>query len=516
MITALAGMSAAPGLSAGDLPDQQPGCGVYDQASDTWTFCVYDFSGGGTKQVTAEWTAESANAVLFVQLDDQGTPLAVTGGARQYVDGFQAIYDMETAHFGKPTDVDADGHIWILIADLGPDTGGYFDLEYMNGRDLFAANVTMDGPLVAAHELMHVILADYDFNEERWVSEGTGMYGMQAWTKNGPWNNGTHMSSVRAAGTNFTLTWIMTESQIDLVRAEFELAYLFMLYLSDRFGGLDFIGDLMRDGPSFLPADNTPVEGIAGVDAALARAGAGVTFPQVFDDWAVANYLNACAGSTAYCYTSTQEHVDATSSFKDYPAAGGGQIAPWAGQYISFAAPAGTQGSLEVKIACDPTGAFTVRAVTLDAARLKTAEVHEVALDAQNTGTFTYPAFGALFDTVTIVVASHDYIGYLNFSYAATFVPDGADGGADGAIDGGTDAEADAGVDAAIIDDAGVAEDTGVIDDSGVTADAGMPDGAGVQPDAGSDASASTADAGSAGATQGSSGCSCAMVGIGD
>ena len=434
------------------------GCGTYDAATGTYQFCVTPLRGGGSRTLTAKKFAETKDLYYFAEVNAAGEILHNSRAPQDFLDNFQSVYEQETAEFGTASDIDGDGHLWVLDCDLGDTPGAYYDPGYTNHVDMLTFDYRVDDAgEFGSHELMHDILGNYDIGEELWVFEGTAMYASNWWSKGqGPYGDGRHIEYIHWAHTyNIPLTWGAYDPDLMKSMVQYEIAYLFMLYLADQYGGPDFIGDLMRDGPSRDPAAGTHVHGIDGVNAALRRAGSARDYSQVFDDWVTANYLNKCPdGNTTYCYTTMHQFVDPSYRHTQYPADGYGPIAAWAGQVVEFYSPGFKQGRLDVTFNGDTGTVYTVRAATLSSLRDKLPAVFEVTLGADNTGAFSYDAFGKDFDTVALVVAAHGPGDNIYFRYHTAFTetnpPDAGDDAGlwvyDGGWDGGAEpAAADAG-----------------------------------------------------------------------
>ncbi|MBI5525721.1 MAG: hypothetical protein HY897_05260 [Deltaproteobacteria bacterium] len=439
-------------------------CGAYDAETDTFIFCVSELRGGASRAVTAKKLAESPNGVLLAEVFSDGSTVRVAGGPQGFIDGFQEVHDLETPRFGAASDIDGDGRVWILVCDLGDWPGAYFDPAFTNGRDMLVFDYRIDDARqFSSHELMHDILGNYDVGEAMWIYEGTAMYGTHFWSGKGPYGDGRHMEYIGwLKSTDIPLNWHAYDPDPLTSMAQYEIAYLFMLYLSDSYGGPDLIGDIMRDGPSFDPAANAHVRGIEGVEAALSRRGAPKTFAQIFDDWVVATYLNRCPeANNEYCYATTREHAPPAYRHDTYPARGYGLVNPWAGQAVVFSRPGLAQGTLTVAFDGDTGAAYTVRVAAHDSARQEVPVVFDLQLDSENNGTLSYPGLGVDYDYVSMIVAHHAQADNVYFRWETAFAPvEPPDAGAEDThwyFDAGYDAAADTGGDAAerIVEPAG-------------------------------------------------------------
>jgi len=133
---------------------------------------------------------------------------------------------------------------------------------------------------VLAHELQHAVHWNQDVGEEAWVNEG--------------------LSEVAAELAGYPTQFLdgflqRPETQLnwwpDQIRASaphYGASALFFSYLARRYGGLDGLGQLVKEQR----------DGTEGIDAYL--SGHGTSFEALFQDWVVANYLDADEGPYSY------------------------------------------------------------------------------------------------------------------------------------------------------------------------------------------------------------------------
>ena len=127
-----------------------------------------------------------------------------------------------------------------------------------------------------------------DRSEDRWLNEGLSEYAQEV----AEFSAGTAFAGAFAADPDVQLT---TWGAIGGNRPHYGGAYLFMVYLAQRFG---------REAITNLVAD--PANGLQSVTDALASVGAGIDAEGLFADWVVANYANqpdALGASGRYGYT---------------------------------------------------------------------------------------------------------------------------------------------------------------------------------------------------------------------
>ena len=210
----------------------------------------------------------------------------------------ETIYPLVTAAFGsewKPG-VDGDPRLYIINASLRG-VGGYFSAadEYpkalrpvSNERESIYINtryLPVGTPLYAhvlAHELQHAIHWNADRSEDTWVNEGLSELAVTV-TGHGE----RSITAFRRAGPTSLTIWPGS----DVGGAEnYGAASLFMHYLTEHYGGRQDLRPLLSQ----------PADGIAGINAYLEASGHGVTFADVFRDWAAANLLDEDSGPYGY------------------------------------------------------------------------------------------------------------------------------------------------------------------------------------------------------------------------
>lgn len=200
------------------------------------------------------------------------------------------IYPTVTGVFGNEwtPGVDGDPHLYIINARLRG-AGGYFNAAdeyprevrpvsneieaiYINahylpvGTELFSQ--------VLAHELQHAIHWNADLSDETWVNEGLSELAVSI----AGYPEYSILEFRRAGPTSLT-QWPAN----DIGGSEsYGAASLFMHYLTEHYGGRNNLRPLLEE----------PADGILGIDAFLEAGGHGVTFREVFRDWAVANLLD--------------------------------------------------------------------------------------------------------------------------------------------------------------------------------------------------------------------------------
>ncbi len=166
---------------------------------------------------------------------------------------------------------------------------------YINARALPPGTRSYNS--VVSHEFQHYLhwLADPD--EESWINEG-----MSVWTEE---LAGFKSGMERALSQNADVQLTGWSSDPSASTPHYAAAYLFMRYLSQRYGGPNAISALMKEG----------VDGVEGVDNVLSKFGYRERFLDVFAQWVAANFLDPKAGTIAR-YDDTPIKVRATATIK--------------------------------------------------------------------------------------------------------------------------------------------------------------------------------------------------------
>ena len=133
-----------------------------------------------------------------------------------------------------------------------------------------------------SHELQHAAHWAADRDEDTWVNEGLSeLAALRAGYR------ARNVSAFLRSPNTQLNGWA---ANLGRAAAHYGAAALFMEYLFDHYGGDEAAGVLMR----------RPEDGLEGIDAALDELGHHVSALDVFQDWLVANYLDAGEGRYSY------------------------------------------------------------------------------------------------------------------------------------------------------------------------------------------------------------------------
>jgi hypothetical protein len=259
------------------------------------TFWLVDFQDMRVYQGRFELRLVTPRAYWYLE---EGNSVRQPDLARAAATFEEQIYPRVSAAFGQEwlPGVDNDPHLNILHARLR-NVGGYFSssdeypqsvYRYSNQRETIYINI---GSLpvgsksyleTLAHELQHAIHWNGDSSEDTWVNEGLSELGVRL--------AGYRPESIGLFLQNPAISLVHWPLEPLSAGASYGAAALFMHYLWEHYGG--------RGGLQKLVAE--PADGIAGIEAYLKALGHGVTFPQLFGDWVVANFLDASPGVHGY------------------------------------------------------------------------------------------------------------------------------------------------------------------------------------------------------------------------
>jgi hypothetical protein len=244
---------------------------------------------------------------------------------------FEEVYARISETFGRERSpgVDGDPHITVLVASL-QNVGGYVSEEdgypraaspLSNEREMVYLDASTALPAdenyaqILGHELQHLVHYGSDPDEEMWVQEGL-----------------SETAETMGKDLNYLERGFLNDPDVQLNAWDPEGLYephygasgLFFRYLLGRAsgeGGAATIRDLVSE----------PGDGIAGIEAFLSRHLPGVSFVDLFADWATANYLDLDTGPYGYRDASVQ--AAASQSLRG-PGEGEGSVHQFAADYI--------------------------------------------------------------------------------------------------------------------------------------------------------------------------------------
>ncbi len=304
--------------------------GTYYEIGDAldW-YCVDDYNPEVPDGIFAsEFTLRALGTTceIWVQTDmsfpdSRDTPVITDEQVNSYLNVFETvIYPTDTQYFGTPdfhdgsnAEVgplynDPSGRNVILVSNIRDQS--YYESNYpyyVVGfywgvfEDAFDRNIVSidsaawdvamkfyEGTL--AHEYQHLIHDDYNPDDDTFMNEGCSMYAEPLCGYDVSWGD---IEAFLATPDNSLVEW-GDQGGINIL-ADYGSALLWAIYLSDHYGGADFISYFVQNG----------VPGIEGINDALAHFGYTKTFDEVFLDWSIANLIHTDAiGDGLYNYNS--------------------------------------------------------------------------------------------------------------------------------------------------------------------------------------------------------------------
>jgi len=178
-----------------------------------------------------------------------------------------------------------DCYDWIHR--LGPEGYEWVPGEYVTRPYLYES--------VVAHEYQHLIHDDYNPEDATFMNEGCSMYAEILTYNLIDWYS---INSFLYTPDNSLTEW-GDQGDINIL-ADYGAALLWTVYLSDHYGGADFISHFVQAG----------IPGIDGINAALEYFGYTDRFDDVFHNWRIANLIHTdFPGCGKYNY----ETIDLTS-----------------------------------------------------------------------------------------------------------------------------------------------------------------------------------------------------------
>ena len=344
----------------------------------------------------------------------------------------RGIYEIETELFGAPPDIDGDKRIYLLLLDIrdGETRGssfvaGFFspvnqhrgvlrhpeigipvrsnelDMLYLDTDPQNAGSEKAFG--VLAHEFAHLIHWRHDADEAIWINEGCAEYAMFVCG----YQVRGHVSSFQQNPHISLIDWPQgTRSQL----AHYGAAYLWMLYLHEHYGGSQTIAAIVKDRAN----------GISGIDNALHSRGIEATFPVIYADWKVANYLDDTEFADGqYGYQNEQLRLRHRREHRSYPVSVENNVlASYGSDYIPFY-PSARNGSLSLSFEGDNRLPYDVKAIEFQGEQPTT--VHDMSLTEMGKGSLLILDFGQVVGKVTLIPSvqpEHDLSGHSVSSYA--------------------------------------------------------------------------------------------------
>ena len=253
-------------------------------------------------------------------------------------DDFGAI-EMDTLHFGPiPDELDNDPKLIVFYSALGSFQGSVFDGYFSVYNEVTEAEAQQMNPpghsnecemiymtcyplnptdpvriSVLSHELQHMIHWAQDDNEDTWLNEGMSELAMVYFGMPDP------ISGFNSNPDNSLIVWNQQFS--DYVKT-----MLYFTYLEEHYDDGSLIKDIVSE----------PLNSISGISNQLTLHETEKNFNEIFVDWTIANFLDEPeTGNGLYNYEELNlPNFSTVATYSNYPASGGGNINPWAAEYV--------------------------------------------------------------------------------------------------------------------------------------------------------------------------------------
>ena len=389
------------------------------------TFYAIDFR--QQTQYTVGASLRSIGDFCYVFVEDDQWQRNVTAGVVERIrrafddstpaDAGRGIYEIETAAFGPPADIDGDPRVLILLLDVrdsfvhnGGFIAGYFspvnqqlgvvrdpnhgvpfrsneaEMIYLDVDPLDVTSAS--GLSVLAHEFQHLIHWNYDTNEDVWVNEGCSDYAIFLCG----YSVGEH---VRAFEEDPEASLVVWNSARTGQLPHYGAAYLWMLYLHEHFGGEHTITAIVHEQRN----------GALGVSTALSSRGYTSDFSAVFTDWQLANHLDDPALEDGqYGYRHVELDLDPTTVHDRYPVARSTrQLPAWGSDTLLFTNGVGG-GSLIVDMV-EPLARVPLQVRAVEYIGNQPVGVRRVDLSDMGHGYLSVERFGLQTDQVLLLTA---------------------------------------------------------------------------------------------------------------
>lgn len=393
-----------------------------DEVGDIKKFKAIDFTSESqeTKEIVARAERKGTHAYIYVDT----TQSFKESDLDEIISVFDdQIYEKNTQIFGPEPNPGIDGDIRITIlfleieesADVVGDISGYFwsgnqfpknQVSDSNEREMFYIDISRLARLgpdqtlgTVAHEFQHLIHWNHDRDEDTWINEGLSEYATFV--------NGLGISSRPSLFLNNT---DMTLTGWDNRPRDYARAFLWILYVSDHYGGNALIRKIVANPNNGLPALHV---NIAAFDPQISLS-------DILNNWFLANYLDGTAtNSDLLEYPSIDlPPLRPTQAFGFLPvSARSASVRSYAADYYLF------QGGQDLSLhfdAAEDVQNFRVKGVKLRKASV--SDIIDFPLDSQNNGTLSFPDFGINFDQFVLVPYYLDDPGLrpqVNYTFSA-------------------------------------------------------------------------------------------------
>jgi len=365
-------MSLLKAIGKNKVPTLAPGVGnnpVY-AIGDTHQFYALNMVNNSQYTLQASCYAVNDKAYIFVE---KGNSVA-QDKINALASSFNKIYTEITKNFGMPPNrVDNDPRVELLIMNIvdgakqnGLKTLGYFspidqfqnielapwtrrksnetNILYIDLISLNSNRISVEA--VIAHEFTHLVQWARDPEESTWVDEGLAVYAESML-------NYDVKEQILAYEKNPNISLINWNNSVE----NYGAAYLFFAYLSEKFGGVPLISDIVKN-------ESQDVDGIV---KTLSAKGIKKSFSDIFSDWVVANYLDdPKLEDGRYGYSTLDVKLNSSVVESQYPIVQkNSSVLPWSAKYVEF--QKGQDNALNLTISENDQNNINARLISIGA-----------------------------------------------------------------------------------------------------------------------------------------------------
>jgi len=343
----------------------------------------------------------------YLNISDEQRAI-VNANLNQLTQAFdKEIYPKLTALWGAEWSpgIDNDPKITILFEQMAQDVVGYFTdaNEYMrqqspnsNEREMiYLSTNALQSKLLksyVAHEFTHLITFNQK-DRQKGVSEDVWLNEMRA--EYSPYYLGYDPEGVNIAQriNDFAQSPSDSLTNWESKRTDYGVVVMFGYYLVQQYG-VDIL-------VSSLHSNKT---GIVSLQEAIAQKGETKDLLQIFNDWAVAVFLNDCSLGEKWCYKNPLlANVHLPANIIVLPSRGRTNLAlsyslsEWSSNWYKFI---GSEGDLKITFTFDPKGVFALKYVLCEA---KGCKVSDFFIDDSKKPELLIPNFSGRYLSLSLI-----------------------------------------------------------------------------------------------------------------
>ena len=314
--------------------------------------------------------------------------------------------------------IDNDPKIIILLAQIDKQAGGYFNPndglprsqnDQSNEREIIYLNVFHVQDDLAksflAHEFQHLI----NFNqktrlnntqEQVWLNESLSEYSPSVCGYDDDYEN----SNLKKRVDNFLNFPTDSLTSWNNNTYDYSSVNLFMQYLVDHYS---------QDILKYL--ENNNKTGIKAIDYALEQIGSRDKFSDIFQNWAISNYLNNCSIENGeYCYSNenlSDLKINSSANYNLIPVNSlvvGSLTKPWSGHWYKFSGITMEEKVLQIDFSSQSKNADFLLPYIINK-KNNEKQIKNIELEYGRQGRAYIPNFGSDVSSVIMIPIQQDY-----------------------------------------------------------------------------------------------------------